>query len=110
MSGRNLEIYAILAKNPTVALPQRQGSLTWTLLGVLPPEGKHITTVTTPIGADIGDRLETMRDPMVDLLLVSLLISERMVDNKLQTFLSQESMLLTVSALDFEIHFVTTLG
>lgn len=47
---------------------------------------------------------------MVDLLLVSLLISERMVDNKLQTFLSQESMLLTVSALDFEIHFVTTLG
>jgi hypothetical protein len=66
--------------------------------------------VTTPIGADIGDRLETMRDPMVDLLLVSLLISERMVDNKFQTFLSQESMLLTVSALDFEIHFVTTLG
>jgi hypothetical protein len=51
-----------------------------------------------------------MRDPMVDLLLVSLLISERMVDNKFQTFLSQESMLLTVSALDFEIHFVTTLG
>jgi hypothetical protein len=51
-----------------------------------------------------------MRDPMVDLLLVSLLISERMFDNKLQNFLSQESTLLTVSALDFEIHFVTTLG
>lgn len=47
---------------------------------------------------------------MVDLLLVSLLIGERMVDNKLQNFLHQESMPLTVSALDFEIHFVTTLG
>jgi hypothetical protein len=66
--------------------------------------------VTTPIGADIGDRLETMRDPVVDLLLVSLLTGEKMVDDKLQNFLSQESMPLTVSALDFEIHFVTTLG
>jgi hypothetical protein len=51
-----------------------------------------------------------MRDPVVDLLLVSLLTGEKMVDDKLQNFLSQESMPLTVSALDFEIHFVTTLG
>lgn len=47
---------------------------------------------------------------MVDLLLISLLIGERLIDSELHDLLAMESMALTVSALDFEIHFVTTLG
>lgn len=43
------------------------------LARVLAAKGKHITTMTAPIRADIGQGLETMRDAMVNLLFVSVL-------------------------------------
>lgn len=40
---------------------------------VLATQRKHITTVTAPICADVGDRLESVRDAMVDFLRVVVL-------------------------------------
>lgn len=73
-----------------------------TLPSILPTEGQHITAVTTPVGPQVCDRLETVGDPVVDFFLVS--------------FLKGSSAYLTVEqlpnkltpVLDFEIHLVTT--
>ncbi len=43
---------------------------------VLAAKGKHITAVTAPIRADIGQGLETMRDTMIDLLFISVLYDQ----------------------------------
>lgn len=50
---------------------------TGALLGVLPAQRQHVPTVTTPVGADVGDSLETMRNAVIDLFLVSLLQNYR---------------------------------
>jgi hypothetical protein len=39
---------------------------------VLAAEGKHLPTVTAPVRADVGQRLEAVRNAMVDLLFVFL--------------------------------------
>ena len=44
-----------------------------TLSSILPTKGQHITAVTTPIGSQVCDWLETVRDPVVDFFLVSVL-------------------------------------
>jgi hypothetical protein len=48
------------------------------LPGVFPAKREHVTAVATPIRSDVGKRLETMRNTMVDLLLVSLLKREKL--------------------------------
>lgn len=40
---------------------------------VLSAKRKHVAAVTAPIRADVSEGLETMRDAMIDLLLVSIL-------------------------------------
>jgi hypothetical protein len=42
------------------------------LSSVLSAKGHHITTVTTPVGSQVCDRFETVRNPVVDLFLVSI--------------------------------------
>lgn len=44
-----------------------------TLSSILSTERQHVTTVTTPIGSQVCERFEAVRNPMVDLLLVSIL-------------------------------------
>lgn len=44
-----------------------------TLSSVLPTKRQHITAVTTPVGSQVCERFETVRDPVVDLFLVSVL-------------------------------------
>lgn len=44
-----------------------------TAASVLATKREHIAAVTTPVGPNIGDRLEAMRDTMVDLLSVIIL-------------------------------------
>lgn len=41
-----------------------------TLASLFSSERQHVTTVTAPVGAHVGKCLETMRDAVVDLLLV----------------------------------------
>jgi hypothetical protein len=43
------------------------------LPGVFPAKREHVTAVTAPIRANVGERLETMGDTMIDFLLVALL-------------------------------------
>lgn len=40
---------------------------------ILLPKWQHVTTVATPTGAEIAERLESMGNPMIDLFLVALL-------------------------------------
>lgn len=44
-----------------------------TLPSILPTEGQHIAAVTTPVGSQVREWLETVRDPVVDFFLVSVL-------------------------------------
>jgi len=40
---------------------------------ILTTERKHVTTVATPIGTNVCQRLKTMRDTMINFLFVSIL-------------------------------------
>lgn len=40
---------------------------------VLASKREHVTTVATPIGTHVGERLETVRNAMIYLLLITLL-------------------------------------
>lgn len=55
---------ATLSTLPTVFLAQRQ----------------HVTTVTAPIGTDVRKLLESMRNPMIDLLLIWIGLCVRLAD------------------------------
>lgn len=44
-----------------------------TLASIFAAQREHITTVTTPVRANIGQRFETMRNAMIDLLFISFL-------------------------------------
>lgn len=46
--------------------------------GILATKRKDVTTMATPIRAQIGDRLEAVRDPVVNLLFI--IILERGMD------------------------------
>ena len=46
------------------------------LASVLPTQRQHITTMTAPICADIGDGFESMGNAMLDLFFVSLLLMQ----------------------------------
>ena len=71
---------------------------------VLASERKHVTAVATPVRADVGDRLETMRDTVVDFLGVVVL-------NNLRELTDDEPELPELTPVfDFDIHFVTTLS
>lgn len=41
--------------------------------GILATKRKNVTTMATPIGAQVGDRLEAVRNPMVNLFFVTIL-------------------------------------
>lgn len=61
--------------------------------------------MTTPVGTNVGDRFESMRDPVIEFVLVGILqldISEPKVPQK------KNHASLTVSDCDLEIHLVTT--
>lgn len=47
-----------------------EGRLTATLSTIFLTKWQHITTVATPVRANIGELLETMRNAMIDLLLI----------------------------------------
>jgi hypothetical protein len=57
--------------------------------------------MTTPVGTNVGERLETMRNPMVDLLFVLLSTIELAMDDSYKN-------ISRTPAFDLEIHFVTT--
>lgn len=42
------------------------------LASLFSSERQHVTTVTAPVGAHVGEGLETVRNAMVDLLLVGI--------------------------------------
>ena len=44
-----------------------------TFSSILPAERQHISTMTTPVCSQVCERFETVRDSVVDLLLVSVL-------------------------------------
>ena len=46
--------------------------LTGTSLGIFASKGKQVTAVAAPVSGDIGEALETVRDAVVDLLLVGI--------------------------------------
>lgn len=48
----------------------RERRLTAALSTILLSKRQHVTTVATPVGANIGELLETMRNAMIDLLLI----------------------------------------
>jgi hypothetical protein len=48
------------------------------LPGVFPAKREHVTTVTAPIRSNVGKRFESMRNAMVDFLLVALLITSQL--------------------------------
>jgi len=48
-----------------------------TFARVLPSKGKHITAVTAPVRAHVGERFESMWDTMVNLLLITILREKR---------------------------------
>ena len=60
--------------------------------------------MTAPVRADIGDRLKTVRDTMVDLLCVVVLIGSVNQASK------RSSVHAHTPVFDFEIHLVTTLS
>lgn len=43
-----------------------------TFASLFSSERQHVTTVAAPVGAHVGEGLETVRDAMVDLLLVGI--------------------------------------
>lgn len=51
-----------------------------TLDSILTTEGKHVSTMTAPIGRHIGVRSESVRDSVIDFFLVSLAICVRLAD------------------------------
>ena len=46
------------------------------LPSILPTKGKHVTTVTAPIGTHVCERLETMGYTMVDFFFIVVLCTE----------------------------------
>ena len=72
-----------------------------TSTGVLASEWKHVPAVAAPISANIGQGLKTMRNSMIDLLLISVLkvceLKSRVKNDQALT-----------PDVDFDIHFVTT--
>jgi hypothetical protein len=54
--------------------------LTGTSLGIFASKGKQVTAVAAPVGGDVGEALETVRDAVVDLLLVGIGLVVRLAD------------------------------
>ena len=48
-----------------------------TLSSILPTKGQHIAAVTTPVGSQVCEWFETVRDPVIDLFLVPILEKHR---------------------------------
>lgn len=69
--------------------------------GVLATQREHIPTVTAPIRANVGERLESVRNTVINLLLVLLCL-------KSATVTVYDSRQPRTPVLDLEIHFVTT--
>lgn len=44
-----------------------------TLSGIFSTKRQHVTAVTTPVGSKVCERFETVRNPVVNLFLVSIL-------------------------------------
>jgi len=72
-----------------------------TLSSVLPAKRQHITAVATPVGSQVCEWFETVRDPVVDLFLVSVLKS-------LSVYISHHQVNTLTPVLDLDMHFVTT--
>ena len=51
-----------------------------TLASILPTQGQDVATVAAPVGANVGDGLESMRDTMVDLDFVSIRLGIALAD------------------------------
>lgn len=54
--------------------------LTGTSLGIFASKGKQVTAVAAPVGGDVGEALETVRNAVVDLLLVGVGLVVRLAD------------------------------
>jgi len=54
--------------------------LTGTSLGIFASKGKQVTAVAAPVGGEIGEALETVRDAVIDLLLVGIGLVVRLAD------------------------------
>jgi hypothetical protein len=71
--------------------------------GIFAAQWQHITTVTAPIGTNVGEGLEAMGNAMIYLLFIAFLYL------RVSTQRSMGSGRLT-PAYDFDMHFVTTLS
>ena len=83
--------------------------LTAAFLSVLATKRKHISAVTAPAGSEIVVSLETMRNAMVNLILIGLLYDMKRVSRQAdksppKQWTKPAKLRLTVSALLFEIH------
>lgn len=72
-----------------------------TLSSILSTKRQHITAVTTPVGTQVCEWFETVRNPVVDLFLVSVLKTQSAYDSGRRTY-------ALTPVLDLDIHFVTT--
>lgn len=73
-----------------------------TLSSILPAKRQHITAMATPVGPQVCERFETVRNPVVNFLLVSILKKRsayRVSDQRVNAL---------TPVLDLDIHFVTT--
>ena len=61
-----------MARNLTLSAPT----------GILPTKRKDVTAMATPISAKIGDGLEAVRDPVIDLLFIAILQSKRDINKE----------------------------
>lgn len=73
-----------------------------TLPSILSTKRQHVAAVATPVGTQVCERFETVRNPVVDLFLVSVLETVLVCHDDCK----QTEKLTPV--LDLDIHFVTT--
>ena len=73
-------------------------------------EREEEAAVAAPIRCDVGERFETMRDPVVEhLVVVKVLCAKKhMNESAFRWRVASKCPLTVVSAFDLEIHFVTT--
>jgi hypothetical protein len=68
---RRLHRHAAEVRNEVGAISVARNIAFRTLPGILASKRQHIAAVTTPVGTQVRDRFETVRNPVVDLFLVS---------------------------------------
>ena len=70
---RRLHRHATEVRDKVSAMGVARNVTFRTFSGILPAKRQHITAMATPVGSQVRERFETMRNPVIDLFLVSVL-------------------------------------